>query len=215
MGQLSFQSDHKVTMTEVYDFGILGTTINDDQALSRTTNLGIQAAMGVIPSVDLHLRNNGDSPLMFISKWQFIGNHLNAAENGFKMAIWGGVGSMEEDEGSLIVENETQKKTFNGKIKVTPWELGLSFGHRFAPRALVYSNALYAKYPSTSTLTQSNEVKTIKGDALLESVILGLRFGDHRLACHVEIAASRLRWKGDQTLQQEIGTMGFGVQLGF
>lgn len=214
-GQLSFQSTHKVTMTEVFTFGVFDAVVDEGQALSRTANFGAQAGLAILPRLDIHLRNNGDSPLMFVTKWQVLGEDAQKATPGFKLALWAGVGSMDEDEGSLTVtDNDNNSETYAGKIEVTPWELGLSGGHRLTDKILLYLNATYAKYPSQSTLTSSSPTITIKGNAELEALSLGAKFGDHKLACHVEIGASRVKWKNDIEIEQEIGTAAVAVSFG-
>lgn len=215
-GQFSFQSDHKLTMTEVFTFGVFGSTVDESQALSRTSNFGVQAGLGILPRLDIHLRNNGDSPLMLVTKWQVLGEGAVKAAPGFKLALWAGVGSMDEDEGSLTVtDNDNSTETYAGKIEVTPWEVGLSAGQRLTDKILLYLNATYGKYPSKSTLTSSSPNLIIKGDAELEALSLGGKFGDNRLACHVEFGASRVKWKNDIEIEQEIGTAGVAVSIGF
>src|SRR5690606_11765169 len=145
---LSYQSDHKLTMTEVYDFGVFGTSVNDGQALSRTTNMGLQAGLGILPMFDVLVRDNGDSPTMIIGKVQLFGEYAKERKDGFKLALWAGVGSMEEEEGTLIVTSGGSSNTYSGKIEVTPWELGSSIGYRFSPGVIVYVNGVYGKYAS-------------------------------------------------------------------
>lgn len=212
--QTSYQSDHKLTMTEVYDFGVFGSSVNDDQALERTTNFGVQAGLGIVPMFDVLVRDNGDSPAMLVGKVQVLGSSLKERQDGFKLALWGGVGSMDEDEGTMTISSGGSSRTYSGKIEVTPWELGTSVGYRFAPSAIVYLNGVYGNYASKSTLTSTtNPTVVVKGDAILEAVALGLKLGDKGVACHLEVGASRVSWEDDIKIEQEIGTAAIALSL--
>lgn len=212
--QASYQSDHKLTMTEVYDFGVFGTTVDDDAALERATNFGVQAGLGLAPMIDILIRDNGDSPGMLVGKLQLLGSSLKERQEGFKLAVWGGVGSMKEDEGTLTVTSGGTSRTYSGEIEVTPWELGSTIGYRFAPSAIVYLNGVYGNYASESTLKSDvHPTVVVKGDAKLEAVALGLKLGDQGVACHIEVGASRVSWKEEIKIEQEIGTAAVALSV--
>tara|TARA_R110000868_G_scaffold155691_6_gene382156 strand:+ start:22921 stop:23628 length:708 start_codon:yes stop_codon:yes gene_type:complete len=216
-GQLSYQSDHKLTMSEVYDFGVFGEQVNTGQALSRTMNLGLQAGLGLFPMVDIQLRENGDSPAMLLAKLQLFGAHALEAKEGFKLAMWAGAGSMEEDEGSLTVtRGNGNTRSYNGQIEVTPYEFGASAGYRFSDKTMLYLNATMARYPSKSTLTSSsNPTVVVKGDADLSAVALGFKLGEAKgVSAHFEIGASRVKWGDDIKIEQDIGTGGVAISVG-
>lgn len=217
-GQLSYQTDHKLTMSEVYDYGVFGTQVNTGQALSRTTNLGIQAGLGIVPMVDVMLRQNGDSPTMLLAKVQLLGAHALENKEGFKLALWGGAGSMEEDEGTLTVTRSNgNSRTYNGKIEVNPFELGASVGYRISNKALFYLNGTFARYPSKSTLTSNvNPTVIVEGDAELEAIALGFKIGEAKgVSGHIEVGASRVKWGDDIKIEQEIGTGAVAISVGF
>ena len=107
-GQLSYQSDTKLVMTEVYDLGVFGTSINENQAFEKTGNMGLQAGLGIVPAIDLIYRNNGDSPQIAILKVQILGSGFQNLQEELKLALWGGFGSMDENEGSMRISNENQ-----------------------------------------------------------------------------------------------------------
>lgn len=211
--QISYQTGHKITMTEVYDFGVFGTTVDDGQALSRTTNMGLQAGLGILPMFDVHIRDNGDSPTMLIGKIQLLGAYGKERKEGVKFALWGGAGSMEEDVGTLTVTNSSSSNTYAGKIEVTPWEVGSSLGYRFDSFSMLYLNGVYARYPSTSTLTGTTPTVIVKGDAKFEAIALGFKFGGGDVSCHLEVGASRVSWDGDIKIEQEIGTGAIALSL--
>lgn len=212
--QASYQTDHKLTMTEVYDYGVFGTTVDDGQALERTTNFGIQAGLGLFPMLDVLIRDNGDSPGMLVGKVQLVGAGLKERQEGFKLALWGGVGSMKEDEGTMTITSGGTSRTYSGEIEVTPWELGSSIGYRFAPSAIVYLNGVYGNYASESTLKSNvHSTVVVKGDAILEAVALGVKLGDRGIACHLEVGASRVSWKEDIKIEQEIGTAAVALSV--
>lgn len=94
-GQVSYQLDTKLTMTEVYDYGVFGSAVNDKQAFDKTGNIGVQAGLGIFPQVDILYRDNGDSPRMGLLKVQVLGSGLNQIQEEFKLALWGGAGSAE------------------------------------------------------------------------------------------------------------------------
>lgn len=216
-GQLSYQTDHKLTMSEVYDFGVFNESVNTGQALSRTTNLGLQAGLGIVPMVDVMLRQNGDSPSMLLAKIQLIGAYALENKEGFKLALWGGAGSMEEDEGTLnVTRNNGSSRTYNGKIEVHPFELGMSAGYRFSDKALFYLNGTFARYPSKSTLTSNiNPTVIVEGDAELEAVALGVKLGEAKgVSAHIEVGASRVKWGDDIKIEQSIGTGAVAISLG-
>src|SRR5690606_35874069 len=109
----------------------------------------------------------------------------------------GGVGSMEEDEGTLTIASSSgTSRTYNGKIEVTPWELGASVGYRFSPQTLVYLNGVYGDYTSKSELTSNVHSSVIvEGDAKLQAIALGVKLGgDNGISCHLEAGASRVEW---------------------
>mgnify|MGYP003643515175 CR=1 FL=1 len=214
--QLSYQSDHKLTMTEVFSFPVFGDQVNDGQALSDTLNLGMQAGLGILPMVDLHFRQNGDSPSMVLAKVQLLGEHANASKDGFKLAVWGGVGSMEEDEGSLtITKGDGTKRFYTGAIEVHPFEVGTTFGYRMADYAMVYMNMTFSRYASKSTLTSSvNPTVVVEGDADLAAVALGFKLGRFKgVNGHFEIGASRVKWGDQIKIEQDIGSAGVAISI--
>ncbi|MBH49010.1 MAG: hypothetical protein CME71_12655 [Halobacteriovorax sp.] len=214
--QLSYQSDHKLTMSEVYTFPVFGDQVNDGQALSDTLNLGMQAGLGILPMFDIHLRRNGDSPNMVLAKVQLLGDHANASKEGYKLALWAGVGAMEEDEGTLtITKSDGSTRTYSGAIEVHPYEVGTSFGYRMADYAMVYMNATFSRYPSKSTLTSSvNPTVVVEGDADLAAVALGFKLGKFKgVNGHFEIGASRVKWGENIKIEQDIGSAGVAISI--
>ena len=203
--QISYQQDHKLTMTEVYDFGVFGASVNDDLALSETGNLGQLYGLGIAPHVDFHYRDNGDSPHMFLTKVQVLGKTAAENKEGFKLSFWGGLGKMDENEGSLTVENDQNgdQKTFSGKIEVDPWEVGLSLGYRTHEKVIIYLNSVYANYASKSTLESDTENDLrIKGDAILKALTFGTRLGgSDGVSCHLELGLSEVKWKEEVDIQ--------------
>lgn len=207
MIQLSIQKDHKLTMTEVFDFSVFGTSVSEDQAFSHTSNVGLQLGLGLFPMMDLYYRENGDSPAMVVAKFQVFGTHAKEMAEGFKLGLWAGAGHMDENEGTLTVANNGSSRTYSGEIEVTPWELGLTLGQRFSPNFILYLNALHARYDSKSTLTSNvHPTVTVEGEAQLSALNLGLKYSVNRFALHLEFGASDVRWNEQLNLRQRIGS---------
>lgn len=214
--QLSYQRNTKLTMSEVYDFGVFGSSVNDEQAFEETSNLGFQTGLGLFSRLDLIYRNNGDSPEMGLVKLQLIGEGLRELKEEFKLAIWAGAGSMDENEGSLTLNDGDQIKTFNGSIEVDPWELGLSLGQRLNPNSLIYLNLVHAKYPSRSTLLSSDDPDIIvKGTAKQQALTLGLKVHQQNISCHLEAGYTHVKWDEDIDVKEEIATLGLAVSSEF
>jgi hypothetical protein len=213
-GQFSYQSNTKHIMTEVYDLGVFGTSINEDQAFEKTGNMGLQAGLGIIPEVDFIYRDNGDSPRMGLLKVQILGSGFNKLQEEFKLAFWAGLGSMNEDEGVMRITNENQSELFNGRIEVSPWELGFSFGQRLSSRSLAYMNIVYAKYASESKLTSTSRADTtITGDIKQQAIALGLKLHQQHISCHIEAGYTQIEW--DDSLEHKMASLGVGVSVEF
>lgn len=214
--QTSYQTDHKLTMTEVYDYGVFGSRVDEGQALERTTNLGWQFAVGLVPMLDISYRRNGDSPGMLIGKVQLYGESFKEKKDGLKFAAWAGVGGMSEDEGTLTVASNNQTRSYNGKIDVTASEVGASIGYRFDSWIIAYFNGTYAVYESESVLTSNvHPTVNVKGDAKLEAAVFGIKFGGQDASMHLEVGASRVTWDKDIKLEQEIGTGAVALTVEF
>jgi hypothetical protein len=214
--QASLQTEHKVTMTEVFDYGVLGATVSSEQVLSRSSGIGLQGALGIFPRLDVHMRMDADSPSMIIAKVQLLGEHGNDRKDGFKLGVWAGYGTMKESEGQLTVTSGNSTRSYSGEIEIHPWELGLTLGQRFAPAAMVYTSATHAKYPSKSTLTSNvHPTVVVQGTAELQALALGIKLGQTNISCHVEIGASRVRWREQIQYEQEIGTGAVALAIEF
>jgi hypothetical protein len=103
---------------------------------------------GVLKNLDLKLQTNlNDRPLELFGKFQILGSPRVEAEDGFKLAVQGGVG--------VISINKEQQPLFESKVLYQTTltsvraDAGLLAGYRFSPVVLVYSSHFASQISDT------------------------------------------------------------------
>jgi hypothetical protein len=214
--QMSAQADHTITMSSVYTFGVFGDSINEDQALTKSGNLGGQAGIGILERFDLQIRGNLDSPAMVIGKWQILGDTLKTQASGWKLAVWGGYGTMGEESSLTVTADDNTKRDYKGELDVTATELGLSCGYRSSPAVISYINFTYANYDAKSVLTSTtNPTVNVDGVTTLKAINLGFKLGEAKgISTNLELGGSQVKWTKGSEISQDLFSAGFTVNYG-
>ena len=213
---LSVQKSHKLTLSRVYTFfPIINGEAKDEQNFSTSSSFLAHLGLGVFPFLDFQIIKSSSSPDMFITKIQFLGPHANDREKGFRASVWLGGGKF-RDEKNVTVETINGDRSFEGKLDVLNKEIGISIGRRLNSTHMIYLSSLYANYETQSSLKGSSQTLQADGDTVLQSLNLGFESQPADIfVVGFEVGVSKVRWKGESSSKQQIGSFALSMGINF
>lgn len=181
-GEVSFNgtSSQEMILSKAVDSMIFNvSSVSAEETLHDSWGLGFGAGVGLHEKIDVYVRTSSDSPSVLGLKFQFIGQGADKNTTGWKSSLFAGFGNMEEDEGTLTVNPQSQSsRTYSGNIKVDVQDYGVVTGYRKNESVLYYSNLYYSQYRVKSTLTSTNHPTiNVDGDSDQYGALLGLEYG--------------------------------------
>ena len=100
-----------------------GESLSEDQGFYKSSTLGLQAGLGILPFLDFHYRVDHDSPSMLISKLQLLGTSAKEMSIGHKLALWGGMGSMSDSDSlDVSMADGSNNREYIGDLSVRAYE---------------------------------------------------------------------------------------------
>lgn len=202
-GQVAYQGRNEVSFTEDYRFS--PPTLSTPSVDTPGHRLMAQGAVSMLERLDVSL-TVPDSRLGL--KYQIFGSpYESREEGGFPIAVYGGVGlNNEEESGSNLI----QPTTSYYKLKETQFDIGLIFGYRASPQALIYSGP-FVVWDNIRTTYRTNGGPAVDQQATSRS--LGLNLG---LQIDVNQAFFRLEGAGMKTRlgNADVGRGTYGIAGG-
>ena len=212
--QLTYVGSEKVSLARVADFMFSSATITTAEGIDRSRGLGTNAAIGIHERVDFYLSDSSDTSMTFGAKFQLLGSSYDKREAGsFSMAIAGGYGSGDSDEGRIVTDDNTEYTT---EVQLTTFEYMLLLGYRANKNIMVYLNLFRSLHKVEAALKQNGiATKNVDGDSEMKAANLGIKLSssDGNGFGHIELGYGYGNY--EDGLKQHALTYAFSIGTGF
>ncbi|NCN27285.1 hypothetical protein GW915_06885 [bacterium] len=215
--EVYFNDAVKITTAEVYEnvvFGSSAATVDTEASMIDSGQYGVGFRMGLLSRLDFFLKDFSDSISGMGLKFQLYGSPQSAAERGFKLAVAGSYGLMDQEDGSLKIVKAGEERTYDTNININSFDVNLIPGFRVSEVLLVYMNLFYSEYETISTLT-SNQFGdiSIKGRVTSYGALTGIQIAKAPVSgsLKVEVGYGHTEWQNQIKLDSFVWGLAGGI----
>ena len=173
--------------------------------------MGNRLDLGILKDVDVYYRKLFDTPYIFGSKLQLVGDSQNKKTPGFKVAISAEYGIKTQSHEDGIPESSTRE--------MYSYDIGVNLGFRLNKHIIVYNNNFYNYHHVQGTLDRGTPVFEKKGASKSIGSLFGIRISKAPSGQFVgiEYGFSHIKWPiNDKNKSHEITRHhSYGATVGY